>query len=153
AASAAGSGAGAACERPGSVDDAAALKPRVRIAGIRLEPGARAAEPEAVAPRVHVLHEARAAPPREFTPPEYLQVAHRRLLVVVAARIAVQLRAALRGHADEVACLVQHRVHRRVGARVDLIALQSGLALPPVGAGDEFAGRGQLQLHAIAGQE
>ena len=68
-----------------------------------------------------------------------------RFLRIVAARIGIQPGAPLRRHADEMRALVQHRMQRRVEARIDLRADQAGLALAPVGAGDDLLGGHQCK--------
>ena len=79
----------------------------------------------------------------QFVGQQDLQVADRAFLRVVTARVAIEAGAALGRHADEVAELVQQRMQRRVGAHVQFVAAQSGLALAPVGAGQRLI-RGQL---------
>src|SRR5215472_14722911 len=86
----------AARERAARVDDAVALEPGARVRGVALEPGARRAEAEAVAPGIHVGEHACAADGGQLTREQHLQVAHRRLLEVVAACVRVEPGAALR---------------------------------------------------------
>ena len=49
--------------------------------------------------------------------------------------------------------LVQHRVHRRIEPGENLRADQARLALAPVGAGNDFLGRHQVQCQTVAIQE
>src|SRR5690349_9522415 len=113
---------------------AAPAQPDAGIGGIRLEPGTRAAQPEGVAPGIHVGQHA-VATQREFVGQQNLQVADGALLVVIAAGVAVEARTARGAHADVMAELVQQRMQRRVGADEEFVAAQPRLALAPVGAG------------------
>ena len=109
-------------------------QPVARILGVLGEPGRGAAQPEAVAPLVHVAAHALPADVRQRLRQHDLQVAHGALLRIVAARIRIQSGAPLRRHADEMRALVQHRVQRRIEPREDLRADQARLALAPIGA-------------------
>ncbi len=48
---------------------------------------------------------------------------------------------------------MQHGMQRRVGACVQGVALEAGLGLTPVAAGNVFAGRNQSQLQVEARQQ
>ena len=89
-------------------------EPDARIVRIALEPGAGAPEPEAVAPLVHVSAEPLTADPGKMDPPAGSADNRLRLFRIVTAGIAIEAGAALRRHADDMAGLVQHRMHRRI---------------------------------------
>src|SRR5208283_1544056 len=113
------------------IDQSVFVQPTPRVLRVLGEPFRGTAQSKAVAPFVHIT--AHPLPPDilERCRQQNLQIAYRALLRIVAARIRVQAGATLRGHADEMRALVQHRMQRRIKARVNPRADQAGLALSP----------------------
>ncbi len=85
-----------------------------RVFGIVLKPVARVAEPEAIAPGVHVRHQAISPDALDIVCKNKLQVTHCGFFQVVAARISIEAIAPLAIHAYDVTGLVQEGVHRRI---------------------------------------
>ena len=128
-------------------------QPLARVRGIPFEPGTCAAQTKAVTPGVHVRKQPRPPDAWQLVRQQQLQIAHRRLLEVVAAGIPIEARAPRGSHADVVTRLVQHGMHRGVEPRVQAIGLQARLAVPPVGSRNAFPGGDEGQLHPVAGEE
>ncbi len=118
------------------IDDAVSLQPEPRILRVLLEPGPAGAEPEAVAPGIHIGELPLAPDAWQRVGQQQLQIADRALLGIIAAGVAIETGATLRAHADVVRGFVQDRMQRRVQAREQRVAAQARLALAPVGAVD-----------------
>jgi hypothetical protein len=116
---------------PARRQQAKRTQPGARVPGVPFEPGPGRTEPKGVAPGVHIPHHSFAPETRQFVRQQDLQVADRVLLVVVAARVRVQARAAGGIHADEMAGFVQDRVQRRVVPEQQRAPLQAGLLRAP----------------------
>jgi hypothetical protein len=106
-----------------------------RIIGIVLKPVARVAEPEAIAPRVHVRHQPISPDALDAVSKNNLQETHRGFFQVVAARISIETIPALAVHAYDVTGLVQEGVHRRVGSDEYRPPYYSGFGVTPETAG------------------
>jgi hypothetical protein len=133
------------------------VQPSTGLRRILLEPRARGAETEAVAPGIHVgegafTAAAHAAFILELLRQQDLQIAHRALLGVVTTCVRLETGAAFGCHADVVGRLVQHRMQRRIEPRVQHVAAQTGLAVAPIAAGNAAARRHQLELQAVTAE-
>ena len=117
-----------------------------RVFGIVLKPVARVAEPEAVAPGVHVRHQPISPDTLDVVSKNNLQVTHRGFFQVVAARISIEAIAALAVHAYDVTGLVQEGVHRRICPDEYRPPYYSGFGITPettgygciIGLNDQF---------------
>jgi len=106
-------------------------QPLTCILGIALEPRTGIAQPKAVAPGVHVGHQAITSDAVELTSEYDLQVADRRFLEVIAARVGFELLSPVAGHADDVTGFVQQRMQRGVTTSMNSATDDTGFTVPP----------------------
>jgi hypothetical protein len=102
-----------------------------RVFGIVLKPVARIAEPEAVAPGIHVRHQPISPDTLDVVSKNKLQVTHRGFFQVVAARISIEAIAALAVHAYDVTGLVQEGMYRRIFPDEHRPPYYSGFGITP----------------------
>jgi len=89
-------------------------QPLTRILSIALKPRAGIAQSKAVAPGVHVDHQAITSDAVKFVGQYHLQVANSRFLKVIAARVGFELLSPVARHTDDVTGFVQQRMKRRI---------------------------------------
>lgn len=104
------------------------------ILGIFGEPTRRAAEAKAVAPGVHITHQAMSPDTRQFIGKYDLQVADRGFLEIVTSRIPIKMFPAAGIHADYMAGFVEHRVNGRIRTQENCDTDNAGLGFTPVTA-------------------
>lgn len=121
------------------IDEAMRQEPESCILGILLEPTLGRTQPKAVTPGIHVGEEALAPETRDGVRQQHLEITDCILFRVVAAGIRMQARSPIRVHADPMPRLMQNRVQRRLGCRMQDVADQAGFRFTPIGAGNRPA--------------
>lgn len=111
-----------------------------RILGVLFEPVPRVAEPETVAPGIHIQHQAIPPDPIDMVRQQDLQITYGRFLQVIATGVAIETISSLPIHANDVTGLMQERVHRRIRPHVDRTLHHPGFRVTPEAAPDAFAG-------------
>ena len=94
--------------------------------------------------------QALAADARQFVGKHDLQVADRRFLEIIAAGVPVKFPPALGIHTDDVAGLVEHRVHRCIRPQVHTSADDAGLGLAPETPGNRRVAVDESRLQSKA---
>jgi len=123
------------------------------IVGIVPKPVISAAKAKAVAPGVHVLHQARVPTTRQAIGKNDLQITDAGLLKIISACIPNETVAARPRHANDVTTLVQQGMDGCISSNVNRLAYNTSLRLAPVTAGDSFAIALDHQAESVVSEE
>lgn len=129
------------------------VEPRPCVLRVPLEPQSASAQAEAVPPGVHVTKHPRSSEAGDVIRQQYLEVADRVLLGIVAPRVPVEPFTTIDAHANAVTGLVEDGVRRRIPASVDGRTDEPRLRLAPIGPRDRVAVRHETQSEAIAREQ